>query len=444
MTLPRPRHPEGGAARVAGAVPAAVLSGALLAVSALSYVVTVLAARLLTPASYGELAALLGVLLVGVVPATGLQTAAALHLGDPRSGPADAAARRLHATALLAAGAAGLVGLAAVLPVTALLRLPDPTSAVWMLAVLVPHTLVGAYDGILQGTGRYGRLAVVVGAFGLLKAGGAVAGLLLGGTPAAALAGMAAGCALGALVSWAGCGRPGVSGGLRGPARSTLRASGALLGLVLLVNLDLLLARHHLPAALAGEYAVGAVFAKVAYWLPQGVGVVVLPRLADAAGRRRALSSALAVVAAVGGALTLATAALGAAALPLVGGAAYGAHLGGWTWVFAASGTALALAQLLLYNGIAAADRVAAAAVWGAVVLETTVVGALAAAGALSVLTVAATAAGAGALLVAVGLLRLRRAPAPPADPLAEAEVAGATVSGAPVAVPAPPAHRPR
>jgi O-antigen/teichoic acid export membrane protein len=377
------------------------------------------------------------------VPATGLQTAAALYLGDRRSGEAGDAARRLHATALLTAAAAGAVGLAAAGPVTALLRLPGPAPAVWLVAVLVPHTLVGAYDGILQGTGRYGRLAVVVGAFGLLKAGGAVAGLLLGGTPAAALAGMAAGCAAGALLSWAGCGRPGLSRGLRGALRAALGASGALLGLVLLVNLDLLLARHHLAPAAAGEYAVGAVFAKVAYWLPQGVGVVVLPRLADAAGRRRALPAALGVVAAVGGVLTLATAALGAAALPLVGGAAYGTHLGGWTWVFAASGTALALAQLLLYSGIAAADRAAAAAVWGAVVLETTVVGVLAAAGALSVLAVAVTAAATGGLLVAVGLVRLRTA-VPAVDALAEAEAASATVSGAPVAVPAPPAHRPR
>ncbi len=424
------------------AVPAAVLSGALLAVSALSYVVTVLAARVLTPASYGELAALLGVLLVGVVPATGLQTAAALDLGGRRTGTVGDAARQIHATALVATAAAGLAGLAAVVPVTALLRLPGPAPALWMVAVLVPHTLVGAYDGILQGTGRYGRLAAVVTAFGVLKAGGAITGLLLGSTPAAALAGMAAGCALGALVSWAGCGRPGVSRGLRGPARSALRAAGALLGLVLLVNLDLLLARHHLPADLAGEYAVGAVFAKIAYWLPQGVGVVVLPRLADAAGRRRALPAALTVVAAAGGVLVLGTAVLGAASLPLVGGAAYGTHLGGWTWVFAATGTLLALAQLLLYNGIAAADRVAAAAVWGTVALETAAVGVLAATGALSVLAIAVTAAGAGALLVAVGLLRLRAAP--PADALAEAEVATATVSGAPVAVPAPPPRPPR
>ena len=65
-----------------------------------------------------------------------------------------------------------------------------------------------------------------------------------------------------------------------------LRASGPLLGFVLLLNLDVLLARHHLTAAQAGEYAVAAIFAKVAFWLPQGVGVVLLPRLADAGHRR--------------------------------------------------------------------------------------------------------------------------------------------------------------
>ncbi|MGY1732576.1 hypothetical protein ACI798_13740 [Geodermatophilus sp. SYSU D01045] len=432
---------RGTRSRAARVAPAALVSGALLSVSALSYVVTVLAARVLTPASYGELAALLGLLLVGTVPASGLQTATALRLGGRPPGEAAAEVPRLHATALATGAATALVGLAALAPVVALLRLPDAAAAAWLVAALVPHTLAGTYDGVLQGTGRHGRLAVVVVAFGTLKTAGAVAGLLLGGTPAAAVAGVAAGSAAGALATWVGAGRPGLARGLRAPARAAARAAGALAGLVLLVNVDLLLARHHLPAGLAGEYAVGAVFAKVAYWLPQGVGVVVLPRMADAAARRRELPRALAVVGGLGALLTAATVALGPAALPLVGGAAYGTALGGWTWVFTACGTLFALAQLLLYSGIAAADRVAAAAVWGAVALECAVVEVLAAAGRLSVLTVAGTAAGAGVLLVAVGLLRLPRA-AP--DPDGDAAVAATAVSGAPVAVPAPPAPRPR
>ena len=64
--------------------PAALVSVAFLGANALAYVFTVLAARLLAPAAFGELAALLGVLLVGTVPATGLQTAAALLPGRDR------------------------------------------------------------------------------------------------------------------------------------------------------------------------------------------------------------------------------------------------------------------------------------------------------------------------------------------------------------------------
>ncbi|WP_344687771.1 hypothetical protein [Blastococcus jejuensis] len=390
--------------------PAAVLSVTLLGTNALAYVFTMLAARLLAPAAYGELAALMGVLLVGVVPATGLQTAAALHLGARRGAAGalrEADVRALHTTALLAALAVGALGIAATAPIVHLLHLPEPAAVGWLVALLVPHTVVGGYDGVLQGSGRYGRLAVVTACFGAAKLVGGTAGLVLGGSPTTALAGMALGATAGALLGWTLCGRPGLARGVAAPARAALRASGALLGFVLLLNLDVLLARHHLPGPLAGEYAVAAIFAKVAFWLPQGIGVVLLPRLADAEHRRRRLARALAVVAAAGALLTLATAALGPHALPLVGGEAYGEALGSASWLFAALGTLLALAQLLLYSGIAAADRAAVLLVWTAAGAEVVVVGALAAAGHLAVLTPVLVAGALAALVVVVGLVRL-------------------------------------
>src|SRR3954447_11226898 len=74
--------------------PAALVSVAFLGTNALAYVFTVLAARVLAPAAFGELAALMGVLLVGSVPATGLQTAAALHLGRSHGSRGDGALAR--------------------------------------------------------------------------------------------------------------------------------------------------------------------------------------------------------------------------------------------------------------------------------------------------------------------------------------------------------------
>ncbi len=302
-------------------------------------------------------------------------------------------------------------------PLVSLLHLSGPSSMLWLIAALVPHTLVGGYDGLLQGNHRYRRLALVNTTFGLLKSGGGIAGLVIGGTPEAALIGMAVGCTGSAAVGWWFSGRPGFARGLRPHILAATKASGALLGLVLMVNLDLLLARHHLPADLAGEYAVASIFTKVAFWLPQGISVVLLPRLASARGRRRLLPVAAALVALVGAVLTALTAALGARALPLVGGAEYGDALGGATWVFSILGTLFALAQLLLYSGIAAADRVAAVAVWCAVAAEAIGVELLAYRGDLTVLTVVGTAIAASVLLVGTGLFRVWRAHARPPVP---------------------------
>jgi hypothetical protein len=387
--------------------PAALISMALLGTSALAYAFTVLAARTLAPHAYGELAALLGLSLVGAVPATGLQTAAALVLGS-RRGSRETVVRRMHSTALVGAGCVGVLGLVAIVPVVALLHLPDPLAVGWLVVLLLGHTVVGGYEGILQGTGRYRRMAAVTGTFGVAKLVGGTIGLVLDPTPTSALAGMAVGAALGAAAGWIGCGRPGVGPGVAEATPAVLRASGALLGFVVLLNLDLLLARHHLSGARAGEYAVAAVFAKAAFWLPQGVGVVLLPRLADAGSRSRAVGRAVVVVVALGGALTLAALAVGGRALTLVGGSAYGQTLGGWVWLFAALGTLLAAAQLLLYSGIAAADRRSVAAVWTAAVAELLVVELLAATGRLTALSIAGTAAVAGAVLVLSGLVRLR------------------------------------
>lgn len=389
--------------------PAAVVSVAFLLANGLSYVFTVVAARSLAPGAYGELAALLSVLLVGTVPATGLQTAAALHLGGRRA-TGDVTAR-LHACGWLVGLGTCVVGMLATVPLAALLHLPDSTVVLWVVLLMLPHTLFAVHQGVLQGTGRYRALAGASVFFGAAKLAGGLGGLVLGGTPGAALAGMTVGTSMGAFVGWLVTDRPGLAGRLRGPLTSALHASAALLGFVVLVNLDLLLARHHLSAQLAGEYAVASIFAKVAFWLPQGVGVVLLPRLGDAQHRRRVMPRAVGLVGAAGGLLVLGTAALGPLALPLVGGTAYGSELGGWTWVFALLGTLFAVAQLLLYSRIAAADRLGSLAVWSAAALETLVVAVLAGTDRLSVLTLVSSAVGTALLLVAVGLVRLQHTP---------------------------------
>jgi O-antigen/teichoic acid export membrane protein len=211
------------------------------------------------------------------------------------------------------------------------------------------------------------------------------------------------------VLGWVGCGAPRPAAGGRALVGAGLGAAATLLGFVVLTGLDVILARYWLPAAAAGEYAVGAILTKVVFWLPQGVGVVLLPRLADPADRRRAVPAAVAVVAGLGAVLTLGTAVLGERALPLIGGAAYGAGVGAAAWVFAALGTLLAVSQLLLFSGIAAADRICGPAVWLAVAVEVGVVAAVGRTGAVSVTAVVTAAVGAAGLLVGVGFLRHAR-----------------------------------
>ena len=393
-------------ARPTPALSTLAVSLALIAANALAYVFTVLAARTLTPDRYGELAALLGVVLIAVVPANGLQTAGALALAGSRPGMTP---RQLHAAGLIMAGAAAALAAAAAPLVALLLHLPDPATALWLAALLVPHTVLGADQGILQGTQRFARLAVITVIFTVANTAGALAGLLAVGTPGGALAGMTAGATVGAVAGWVGCGAPRPARGSRALVGTALLAGTTLLGFVLLSGLDLILVRYWLPAAAAGDYAVGAILTKVVFWLPQGIGMVVLPRLADPADRHRAVPVAVGLVGGLGAALTLGTAAVGAQALPLIGGSAYGSTIGGAAWLFAALGTLLAVTQLLLYSGIAAADRVCGASVWLAVGVEVAVVATLDAGGQASATTIVVTATGVACLLVAVGALRHTR-----------------------------------
>lgn len=376
----RPAAAAGRAQRVR--MDAAVVSLALFGANALSYLLNVLAARALAPDVYGALGSLLALVVIGAVPATGMQTVAALHVAATRSvnrGAPDLA-QRLEAAErrLLRAGLGGAVvvaalAIAATPLIVALLHLPNGWPVWWLGVALAPLTLLGTFHGMLQGRRRFAALGLLVAVEGVAKAGGALAGLLLLRTTAATLAGMALGSALAAAVGWWVCGRRRPQ---REPARmvrEVLHAIQALLGLVLLVNLDIVLARHHLSGAQAGDYAVGVVLTKIAYWLPQAVAVIVLPRLADASRRRRTVPVALAVIAAMDIWVIMAAAGYGSGIIGLIGGSGYGAHVSA-AWLFALLGSLLALVQLLLYSRIASADRRSATAVWAAVAIEVVLV----------------------------------------------------------------------
>jgi O-antigen/teichoic acid export membrane protein len=151
-------------------------------------------------------------------------------------------------------------------------------------------------------------------------------------------------------------------------------ATAGLLGLFLLANLDVLLARHYLEPAASGRYALGAVVAKIAFWAPQFVVTVVFTRLVVTADPRRLLVRSALVIAGFGGLLAAGLAAAVRLGLDVpVLGQGY-AGLGPLLPLFAALGTGQALVQLLLFEGIATRDRRMGRAVAAALVAEVALV----------------------------------------------------------------------
>ena len=346
-----------------------LVAGALGIAQIAAYAVSVVAARALGPDGFGILAALLGILLIGSVLAMGIQAVAARRLVQVDAASRDGAARSMLRDGLIGGGAVALATLAISPLLVWLLRLDGWGALVLAAATLVPITWAGAQYGVAQGRESYGRLATVYAVVGLGRGIGGVTGALVTGTPLGTMAGLALGTAVGAII-----GRIVVAPLAAAPRErldgffgESAHATHALLALFVLTNIDVLLARALLTPDEAGLYGVGAVIAKVAFWLPQFVGVVAFPRFADAR-RGRATVISLLAVAAIGALVVAGTALLPGLVVAFVGGAAY-VSLVPLAWLFAAIGASFALAQALLLTRLAIDDRRAVIAVWAAAAL---------------------------------------------------------------------------
>jgi O-antigen/teichoic acid export membrane protein len=393
-----------------------------------NYAFNLVMAFLLGPEAYGALAALLALVLVGSVPGLALQ--------------AVVARRTTLAGGAAWPGAGWLVGRAGlglvVLTVLAgpglvlFLHLDSAVPVLWLALALAPTPLLFAVQGLLQGRERFGALAAVMVAGAAVKLAAGLALVAAGFGVSGAMAGVAAGGVLAALAGLrlAAPVAPAPPGAVDNPTppaprpatlplrglrhrrvaagwwREVATATAGLLGLFLLANVDVLLARHYLDRSAAGRYALGAVVAKIAFWAPQFVVTVIFPRLVGAADPRRLVAGSAVVIAGfgvlLGGGLAIADR-LGLA-VPVLGGGYAG--LGPLLPLFAALGTALALVQLLLFEGIAARDRRIGRAVVIALVAEVALV-----AGPLhgSVAQIAGTALATALVLAAIGWWLLRR-----------------------------------
>ncbi|MEV0058578.1 polysaccharide biosynthesis protein [Nocardia sp. NPDC050718] len=182
-----------------------------------------------------------------------------------------------------------------------------------------------------------------------------------------------------------------------------LRAVQVQAALMALSSADLIVVRIVLDDVDASRYSLGTIATKIAFWLPQAVGVVLYPRMAQPTHSARAIRDALSVLSIIGVVAVLG-AALAAPLAPLFAGQDY-APIQGMLWLFALHGAILAVLQGALLSAIAVERTALAAVTWIGLVLEVTLMLTFARTiGAL--ITTAVSVAAVTTLIVAVVVLR--------------------------------------
>ncbi len=333
-----------------------------------AYGLSMIAARVLDPAQFGAFGALMGVLIIVSTLSIALQTVTARRVAVATTDRALVEGQSVR-LAMYIAGAILGIGVFAAWPVGELLSIPY-AAMLMGLASLAFVVLGTASLGIAQGREEHLRFSSGFIANGVGRAIVGIAFLLVFGSIEAAALGILIGCALGAFVSYRIiC--PGTWG--KSISTGSLPEFGhvahALVVLFTLTNVDVLLARVFLTESESGEYSVGVLLAKIAFFLPNAIIIVLFPKMTSG-DNRRAVFIATGLTAMLGAFITLFSLLFGPFVVRVLGGAQYiDLGLGENAWRFALEGSAFALVQVLLYARLAAQDRRAVLLVWAALVV---------------------------------------------------------------------------
>ncbi|MFM7145676.1 MAG: hypothetical protein ACKOW5_05000, partial [Actinomycetales bacterium] len=222
--------------------------------------------------------------------------------------------------------------------------------------------------GIAQGREAHIRLSLGFIANGVGRAAFGIVFVLAFPGIVGVSAGILIGCAVGAVVSYLIICPRAWSGRIfdQGTVEFA-HIAHAMIVLFTLTNVDVLLARIFLTEAQSGEYSVGVLLAKIAFFLPNAIIIVLFPKM-TAGDSRRAVYLATGMTAVIGFVMTSISFLFGSLVIGILGGAQY-RDLAGEAWLFALEGSAFALVQVLLYARLAAQDRKAVASVWIALVV---------------------------------------------------------------------------
>jgi O-antigen/teichoic acid export membrane protein len=337
-----------------------------------AYLLSMISARILDQADFGALGALLGLLVI--IATLGISTQAltarrvSTATGANRS---DIEGQAIRLSVFV--GAAIIAGaLVVAWPISVIFAIPV-VAVITGISSLAFVVVGSASMGIAQGREEHTKLSIAFIANGVGRAIGGIIGVVVLQSVTGVGIGILIGCAVGAGISYRLICPRTFSSKLRdGISIEFGHVAHALLVLFTLTNIDVLLARIFLTEDLSGEYSVGVLLAKIAFFLPNAIIIVLFPKMTSG-GSSRAVYLATGLTALLGLIITLVSIFAGDLVIGILGGSQY-RDLGSEAWLFALEGSAFALVQVLLYARLAAQDRRAVLAVWGALVVLVTVV----------------------------------------------------------------------
>ncbi|MDQ4040478.1 MAG: oligosaccharide flippase family protein [Actinomycetota bacterium] len=276
--------------------PTAAMFALTLAASGVNYASNIVFSRVLTPASFGDLTALLALTVVAAVPSGAAQTVMAdriaAHMASGQ--PMKAAYLIRHATAHLMVYVAilGCVYLISTPFLDDALNLQSANTLIALTPMLLLSFFTPLAFGILQGLERFVALGLVMLWIAVSRIAFGVPWALsdFGGGPGGALLGMAIGNLLALIATgWVireyllRRGTGAATAGLRRRLDTVaLSAGGAFVGFAILSNFDVVLAKITLDPAESGNYAALATIGKIIFFLPGAVALLMVPRAARA------------------------------------------------------------------------------------------------------------------------------------------------------------------
>ena len=342
------------------------VGAATLIGNAAAYALSIVAARALVPAEFGALGAMLGILIIVATLSMAVQTLTARRVSTAGANRAEVEGQSIRFSMLIG-GLVILGGLILAWPLGPLFSIPYAALAMGFASVGFVVFGTGSL-GIAQGREEHLKFSYGFLANGFGRAFVGIAFVLIWPSITGVALGLLVGCAIGAAISYLLICRGAWSKALAaGGTSEYLHIAHALIVLFTLTNIDVLLARIFLTPDLSGEYSVGVLLAKIAFFLPNAIIIVLFPKM-SAANSRRTVLVATGLTAIVGVGITAFSFVFGSLVIRILGGAQY-AELASEAWLFALEGSAFALVQVLLYARLAAQDRRAALSVWVALVI---------------------------------------------------------------------------